>query len=208
MSLTQQFTAGTTLTAQKLNESSVPVVSSTSDIGAPFAGQLVFNTTDTRLWRYTGSAWVVFTGGPVWDLSRGTAQSIPNITWTTLNWTEEDADTGNMHPASGDTVVINQPGLFSTGAKSSHALNATGIRACRLTMNGTADANTIKGTSKIETIVSAAGIASAATPTKYVQCALNDVLRAQTFQSSGGALNTSVASLGDQPLFNGTWLRD
>lgn len=208
MAVTQQFSAGESLTAAKLNASSIPVVSSTADIAAPFTGQIVFNTTDTRLYRYTGTAWVVFSGGPTWDLSRGTVQSIPNITWTTLNWTEEDSDTGNMHPTNGDTVVINQPGLYPIQAKSSHAANATGIRACRLTINGTADANTIKGTSRIETVVSAGGIASAVTPAKFVQCATNDVLRAQTFQSSAGALNTSVASLGDQPLFTGTWLRD
>jgi hypothetical protein len=208
MALTQQFTAGTRPTATKLNESSVPVVSSTADISAPFTGQLVFSTTDTRLWRYTGSAWAVFSGGPTWALSRGTVQSIPNITWTTLNWTEEDADTGNMHASNADTVVINQPGLYAVTAKSSFAANATGIRACRLTLNGTADANTVKGSSIILAPLTTGNVSAVATPTIYVQCALNDVLRAQTFQSSGAALNTSVASLGDQTLFTGTWLRD
>jgi hypothetical protein len=208
MALTQVFAAGTKPTATKLNESSIPVVSSTVDISAPYTGQIVFSTTDTRLYRYTGSAWRVFSGGPVWALSRGTVQSIPNIAWTTLNWTQDDVDTADMHPVNGDTVVINQAGLYAVTAKASFALNATGIRACRITLNGTADANTVKGSAFIMTVVSAGGIAAVSTPTLYIQCAVNDVLRAQAFQSSGAALNTSVASLGDQTLFTGTWLRD
>jgi hypothetical protein len=208
MALTQVFAAGTKPTATKLNESSIPVVSSTVDISAPYTGQVVFSTTDTRLYRYTGSAWRVFSGGPVWALSRGTVQSIGNIAWTTMNWTQDDVDTADMHPPNGDTVVINQAGLYAVTAKASFALNATGIRACRLTLNGTADANTVKGSSFIQTEISADGIAAVSTPTLYIQCAVNDVLRAQCFQSSGAALNTSVASLGDQTIFTGTWLRD
>lgn len=208
MALTQVFAAGTKPTATKLNESSIPVVSSTVDISAPYTGQLVFSTTDTRLYRYTGAAWRVFSGGPVWALSRGTAQSIPNITWTTMNWTQDDVDTADMHPPNGDTVVINQAGLYAVTAKASFAINATGIRACRLTLNGTADANTVKGSAFIQTEISADGVAAVATPTLYIQCAVNDVLRAQCFQQSGVALNTSVASLGDQTIFTGTWLRD
>jgi len=208
MAVTQQFTAGTRLTASALNTSSIPVVSAVADIVTPFTGQIIFNTTDTRLWRYTGSAWAIFTGGPAWALSRGTVQSIPNIAWTTLNWTEEDVDTGGMHPPNGDTVVINQAGLYAVTGKASFALNATGIRACRLTKNGTADANTVKGSSFIMTEISADGIAAVATPLLFIQCAVNDVLRVQCFQQSGAALNTSVSSLGDQTLFAGVWLRD
>lgn len=208
MALTQQFAAGTTLTAQKLNESSIPVVSSTSDIGAPFAGQIIFNTTDTRLYRYTGSAWVVFSGGPTWALSRDTVQSIPNNAWTTLNWTVENVDTGNMHPTNGDTVVINQPGLYSIAAKSSWTPHATGIRATRLTLNGAADADTIQGSAVIQNTIGTVGVSAVSTPVIFVQLALNDVVRAQGFHNSGAALNTSVASLGDRTLFTGTWLRD
>jgi hypothetical protein len=212
MALTQVFAAGEEPTATKMNAASIPVVSDpAADIAAPYVGQIVFSTTDVRLYRNidnTSTGWRVFSGGPTWALSRGTVQSIPNIAWTTMNWTEEDVDTGNMHPANGDTVVINQAGLYAVTAKSSFALNATGIRACRITKNGTADANTVKGSAFIQTIVSAAGIAAVSTPTLYIQCAVNDVLRAQCFQSSGAALNTSVASLGDQTLFTGTWLRD
>jgi len=210
MAVTQQFAAGESLTAAKLNTSSIPVVSSTADIASPFTGQIVFNTTDTRLYRYSGTAWIVFTGGPTWSLSRGLPLQTftTTATWYTMNWTIEGVDTGGMHPTNGDTVTINQAGLYAVAAKASFAPNVTGLRACRLTINGTADANTVEGTSIIQNNVGAGNVASASVPTVYVQCAVNDVLRAQAWQTSGGSLNSSAASLGDQPLFTGTWLRD
>lgn len=60
MALTQQFTAGEDLTAAKLNASSIPVVSATTDIATPFTGQIIFNTSTGCLHRYTGSAWTLF----------------------------------------------------------------------------------------------------------------------------------------------------
>jgi hypothetical protein len=62
MALTQRWASGEALSAEKLNTSSIPVVSSTSDITTPYAGQIIFNTTDSMLYRYTGSAWVTYDG--------------------------------------------------------------------------------------------------------------------------------------------------
>lgn len=62
MALTQRWAAGEALSAEKLNTSSIPVVASTSDITTPYAGQIIFNTTDSMLYRYTGSAWVTYDG--------------------------------------------------------------------------------------------------------------------------------------------------
>lgn len=62
MALTQRWAAGEALSAEKLNTGSIPVVSSTSDITTPYAGQIIFNTTDSMLYRYTGSAWVTYDG--------------------------------------------------------------------------------------------------------------------------------------------------
>lgn len=64
MAVTAQFVPGPVSAAQ-LNVSSLPVVSATSDIVAPFGGQVVFNTTDNMLYRYDGSSWISFlaTGG-------------------------------------------------------------------------------------------------------------------------------------------------
>lgn len=62
MALTQRWAAGEALSAEKLNTSSIPVVASTSDITTPYAGQIIFNTTDSMLYRYNGSAWVTYDG--------------------------------------------------------------------------------------------------------------------------------------------------
>lgn len=66
MAVTQQFSAGENLTAAKLNTSSIPVVSATSDITTPFTGQIVYNTTSGSLHRYTGSTWVLFDSNTQW----------------------------------------------------------------------------------------------------------------------------------------------
>jgi hypothetical protein len=66
MAVTAQFSAGEDLTAAKLNASSIPVVSATSDITSPFTGQIIFNTTTGILHRYTGSAWVAFDPSTQW----------------------------------------------------------------------------------------------------------------------------------------------
>jgi hypothetical protein len=210
LALTQVFTAGSYPPATTLNESSIPVVSATSDITSPYAGQLVFNTSDTRLWRYTGATWVVFSGGPTWALSRVTSYACANLAWTTVNWDFEDVDTADIHSTSInlDAAKVNQPGLYAITAKGSFAPNATNLRGCRLTLNGTADANAIKGSSVITNNVGGTFTTAVPLPTVYVQLALNDVIRVQLWQNSGGSLNTSTSSAADYPLFTGTWLRD
>lgn len=207
MALTQQFTAGSAPTAQKLNESSIPVVSSTVDISAPFTGQIIFNTTDTRMYRYTGSAWVVFTGGPTWSLSRTTGQPIPTSAWTTMAWTLESVDLGNQHAANAAEIVITQPGLLAISTKVSFAANAAGQRAGRVTLNGTADANTIRGSATLTNATGGGHATGLTLPTLYQQVVTGDVLRVQCWQNGAASLDTG-SSIGDEPLFNGTWLRD
>lgn len=65
MSVTAQFTSGVDLRAASLNQSSIAVVTATSDITLPFTGMLIFNTTDNTMYRYTGSVWVPFSGSGI-----------------------------------------------------------------------------------------------------------------------------------------------
>lgn len=207
MALTQVFAAGSRPSATKLNESSIPVVSATSDIISPYVGQIIFNTTDLRLYRYNGS-WITFTAGPTWALSRQTAQSIPNTTWTLINWDSEQTDTANMHSLVTNpfAVTISTPGLYAVAAKSAFAPVGAGtaIRGVRIYLNA---ANPI-GSSILTPTGSSTFTTCAVTPTLYIQCALNDVLGVECFHNNGSALNTSTASSADYPLFTGTWLRD
>lgn len=99
MALTAVFAAGETLAAAKLNASSIPVVSSTSDIITPYTGQIVFNTTTSCLHRYTGSAWVI------WD---------PNTQWI--------QKAANESVTSSTTLQNDDHFAFSVAANASYAL--------------------------------------------------------------------------------------
>lgn len=79
MALTPQFSAGEDLSAAKLNASSIPVVSATSDIVSPFQGQLVYNTTTGLLHRYTGSSWIAYYAGTAW-ISKLATESVTSST--------------------------------------------------------------------------------------------------------------------------------
>jgi hypothetical protein len=210
VALTQQFAAGEDLTAAKLNASSIPVVSSTANITTPFTGQIIFNTTDTRTYRYTGSAWAAFSGGPVWSLSRVAAQGITNSAWNSMLWDTDRVDTDNMHSTvtNTDRVTITQAGLYAVTSKGSNTPNATGLRGCRITLNGVLDASAVEGSSVIVNNVGGTFTTSIPLPTLYIQCIVGDILRVQQWQNSGGTLNTSTSSAADYPLFTGAWLRD
>jgi hypothetical protein len=212
MALLARWAGGEVPSATKWNETSIPVVATTADISSPYTGQIVFATADTRLYRYTGTGWAAYNFGPTWALTRTTSQSITDSSWTTNNmlWTDERVDTGNMHSTSSNTdrVTITQAGLYSVTAKGSFAGNATGIRGTRLLLNGTADANVVEGATVLFPAIGTSPV-SVPLPTVYIQLAVNDILRVQVFQNSGGALNTPTSTApGDQPIFTGTWLRD
>lgn len=78
MSVTAQFTSGIDLRAATLNQSSIAVVTATTDITLPFTGMLIFNTTDNTMYRYTGSVWVPFSGSGI--ALQGTDQTRNNST--------------------------------------------------------------------------------------------------------------------------------
>lgn len=96
MALTQQFQAGIIPSStHSSNESSIPVVTSLTDITAPFVGQLVFSATDTRVYRCTVAApatWVGFTGGPTWALRRAASFPLASTTFVPIQWDAGAAD--------------------------------------------------------------------------------------------------------------------
>lgn len=121
MALTQQFTAGQILTASQLNQSSVPVVSSTSDITSPFTGQLVLLTTGNLMWRYTGSAWVPYSG-LIGEVVRTSASSA----FTT---TEVVLDTVTVNLVSGVTYRITCDTQFGTSSATTTTTAFERVRA-------------------------------------------------------------------------------
>ncbi len=201
MALTQRYAGGEIPSATKMNETSIPVVSATADISTPYVGQIIFNTTNSRTYRYTGSAWAPFSSGPVWSLERNTAQSIPNNAYTAIAWNGERTDTDGVHAAGSSQVVITQAGLYSISPSATFVNNATGVRAIQLLLNGSVLRNVGVGA------VSGFGT-TIQTPTLYVQCVVGDILTVEVYQNSGAALNLAAATVGDYSLFNGAWLRD
>lgn len=74
----------------KWDYQSLAVVSSTATITSPYTGQVIFNTTDNMLYRYTGSAWVAFaaTGTTSHEAryQQTSGQSITNATDTKVQF--------------------------------------------------------------------------------------------------------------------------
>jgi ABC-type sugar transport system substrate-binding protein len=209
MALTQVFTAGSRPTATKLNESSIPVVTANSDIASPYAGQMIFNSTNKKLYRYSGSAWVVYVGGPTWNLLRTTAQTItPASTHVLIAWNSEVNDSDNMHATNATTVVITQAGLYAVAAKVSFTGGSGGTntqRASHLEQNG----SEVQGSTVIVAPQSG-GTTTVILPTMYIQCAVGDTLAVSGYHNAATATSpaTGAGSVGDYCLFTGAWLHD
>lgn len=201
MTLTQRWAGGEQPTATKWNETSLPVVSTTADISSPYAGQLVFATSDTRLWRYTGSTWAVFSSGPICSVTHSVVQAINNNVYTAQLFDTDLTDTDLMHSTSSNTdrITVVKAGLYMVIPKAHYIANATNQRACKLTLNGVDVAGSV-------TVANNCGTqgTSILGPTQLLQLAVNDILRMLVWQNSGGALNTEAGS----PLFTAMWLRD
>lgn len=60
MAVTSWLGAGGILTAAIYNTSSIPIVSADADIVAPVTNQVIYNSTEDTLKKYSGSAWVVY----------------------------------------------------------------------------------------------------------------------------------------------------
>jgi hypothetical protein len=128
-------------------------------------------------------------------VQRNASTSIANATWTAISFSTELADFGGWY-TSGTNVVVPAgafPGAFTTIAcqfalQGEWASNATGLRAMRVLVNGSAvtqfkgpslsgDTTTIDGADFL------LGLAAA------------DIITLEVYQSSGGTLNISNTNL-------------
>lgn len=160
--------------------------------------------------KLTGAIWtsdvtdpVTFlTNPPRAVLTQATVQSIPNSTWTGLNFDTEQADEYGGH----STTVNNSRWTCPAGAAGWYTVcgvyapfgNAAGFRAARLQVNG----SPVLGTAAYlpHNGATDAGIV---TPTRDIQLAVGDYVQVAGFQSTGGALNTAI----DPDLRSALWLR-
>jgi len=131
---------------------------------------------------------------PIADVRQAVAQSIPNATWTAATFDTEDVDTDvdgtGGHSTSSNTsrYTARYAGWYWVGGGPAFAANATGVRGTYWTNNGVA-------LSAAQTLVSASSANETCIPARprLVYLAAGDYLEMWVYQSSGGALNISIA---------------
>jgi len=121
------------------------------------------------------------------------AQSIPNNTGTAITFDTEQIDQGtassNMHDIVTNTsrIVCRVAGLYTISATLPFVVNGTGLRLAYIRLNGT---TSTPGTQVIQP-PNAGFLTTIALSTIY-RLAISDYIELMGFQSSGGALNTSI----------------
>lgn len=117
----------------------IPIVSATGDITAPYTGQLIYNTTDAFIYRYTGSAWVAFaSGGDTSKLHEAryyndAAQSLADATVVTLQFPDIQYSSADVTASgTGNSVfTLNRAGVWRISANV-RIVSATGTNGERL----------------------------------------------------------------------------
>lgn len=217
MALTQQWQAPFDGSPARMNTSSIPVVSSTSDIAGgigPFTGQIIFNTTDNMIYRYDGSAWqaIIATGGSTAATMhearyhQTVAQSCANAADTKLNFNSAITTTNDV-TASGTSntdFLLNRGGVWIITTSMRWVSGTTGERHLFLstgTVLGTL-ANRIGGSSSGN--VGATPVSQSVAT--VIRVSAGTSVFAGCFQNNGGALNTDVAFGGSNHI-SLAWLR-
>jgi hypothetical protein len=166
------------------------LAAATGNVLNPTAGQYMSHTTNLMQYRYTGSAWKPGTNIPKFSAFQGSAQSIPNNTWTAINWDNEVFDTANAHSTVSNTsrYVIPFDGEYWCSAIMYFAgPSTTGTRNASLAKNGTIQRGKV-----VRTQAHPDGFGNALIIGGFVQGVVGDYIELMGIQLSGGALNTSV----------------
>jgi len=167
-------------------------------------GQTVHDTDLLAMNAAINSLAVITTGGnsgvksaiPSCKVLLNAGQSVNNNTDTLCSWNTFAWNNDNMWSSgSPQLVTIQTAGTYFIALQDDWISNATGIRAGKIFLNGTSNANSIaiyqiNATNGFDTVMSAAAV---------FQANAGDVLRHGIFQTSGAALNVSTN-------FGGTWM--
>lgn len=131
---------------------------------------------------------------------QNTAQSIPSGAWTavSLDTSQIDSYGGHSNVTNSSRYTAQVAGWYTCCGVSEMATNASGDRAVRLQVNGTA----VKGAAALVGPYSGNGVALP-TPTRDVYLNVGDYVEVATFQTSGGALSTAVSA----DLCSALWVR-
>ena len=135
-------------------------------------------------------------GKPAAELRQTVAQSIPNAVWTAFTFTVEDLDSDPSGGSGGHDNATNTSrwtcvytGWYRTSGGGELAVNATGQRGVAWAVNGTL-------VNASRTMVSATAAVGMDVParTKLIFLITGDYVELQTWQNSGGALNTFITA--------------
>jgi hypothetical protein len=126
---------------------------------------------------------------PAAYLTQSTLQSVPNATWTAVNFDASTFDSygGHSNSTNNTRYTAQVAGWYMVFGCGSIATNATGQRGTAAAKNGTR----IQGAAGFYGAVAGNASVSPSPPT-IVFLAAGDYIEIQVYQSSGGALNTAV----------------
>ena len=213
MAVTNQWPAGIDATASVLNTRSIPVVTTTGDITAPFTGQVVFNTTDNMLYRYTGAAWVAFmgTGGGTAATQhearyeQRTLQAITTSTDTKINFPTAVTTCSDVTASgTGNTdFLLNRAGLWIVTASVRFNVGTTGERHLFL-LTGTTFVVASRFAS--QTAVNVGTAPATVATASAIRVAAGTSVCCGGWQNNGSSINTDVGFGGTNHI-DFTWLR-
>lgn len=132
---------------------------------------------------------------PAARLRQTVAQILTTATYASITFTTEDFDDdpdgvgGHDNAVNTSRYTARYAGWYRLGGAVNFTSNATGIRACRWTVNGTA----VNASESIGQSVSVGGFGSSAVArAEHVFLNVGDYVELQGRQDSGGNLNTDV----------------
>ena len=190
------FTAGAVLTAADQNTYLMNQVNIVCDAAAdypsaPLEGMTVYDKALDRELRYTGSSWVfvdLLTKPPGVQLGASTTQSIPNNTFTAVNFGVEGRDTDNFHSTSLNSERVTIPtgmgGYYLWTGTVGFASNVTGGR---ILATGYGAAGAAIG--NLDQLSQGTGDTPFLTGSKLMLLSAGDNTGMMVQQTSGGALN-------------------
>ncbi|MEV6833470.1 hypothetical protein AB0N17_02895 [Streptomyces sp. NPDC051133] len=128
---------------------------------------------------------------PLFVGTQGTTQSVTSSSWTALTLDTEQVDSYGGHSTSSNTsrYIAQVAGVYAVCGVASWASSATGVRGTRLHVNG----SVVQGSAQM-TLPSGDSGSAIATPVRTVRLAAGDYVEVAGWQSSGGALATTVTT--------------
>jgi len=148
----------------------------------------------------TGQVLTVSAGAPAWAtpstgstfkgcvIKNSTNQSISNATYTYMNFDTELIDTDGFHSTSTNTDRITIPaglaGKYMIVQQMRFDSNSTGFRRADIDLNASTSL-------AVATANGVNGVATVITATAIQNLSVGDIVRAEVYQTSGGALNAT-----------------